>query len=1173
MKKWKRVLGIICIVLLFTTMLKNYQISDPNRKITIRAASNDYRSIDIDGVTWKYTLFQENINKNPKYENIDEENVTTCVTVSLENANGHTEITIPDTIEGYPVYRVEQGDREAGSNVTMLKIPITVEWIGEKAFFNWSSLKEVKFLDRGNGNSTIKEIPEEKMFFYHIGDEAFSCCESLTNIPINETIFSEEDTNIGQGIYKNCKGLKKIKISSKGRKAYIPPSTFEKCNLEDGIQFSDNIQELTIGDYGFRGCKIKNLEISCNCFLGTEAFAENNELQCATFKGNVQGEGKWLFKNSFVVNENAKLTFFGEDIELGKCALAQSGINTLSFLNPSGTTNLGYRCIFESEVENIEFKNKNVIVAEGGLESINEKLSQITFDNLDATYLSDGAFYSYLSYCENMSYPSVKKIEFQCKKVVYENLSESLTQELRKSPVFEDRQIVYGIKVEQVSGMQGTFLSKFAEVYIENPMTEHEVTFQGSNPRIYGYSRHKEISPDFTEIQKRGLSITYEDPEIINTKGIDLNKLHVYTELKTGNRVEIPTGKIIGEEEMPKPETEEGYLLQCKDEISNYEGILPIKIYYQDTSDNLELPVVSKKENKIQVEWSKNYGNNLIEGQDIDLEQLVEKVKVYYNDGSCIEKDVSVLELVSKKVGKGENNIVVCLKGNMEIRDSVQCVGKENQIQRVVASYSEREVYLGDKVELDKINLRAVYTFEDENKNTNLPCKKISKTTFDLEGKNIIRVYYTEEMYSDMEVQVKVPKPVKVEAAYKEGYPCYGIHEEIKQEAIEIFVTLENQKVLTNSQLEEPFIINILSYSGKDITATITYKGIKSNQFKIPLLENKIISISPILSKESVLEGSLIGRELVSYLRFSYENGTSELVNPDDLDQTQLQISEGYLAVARQWNIITITYMGIKCKAEVWGEEDNAIVLDVQYLGRDIEVGKSIHLEDCKVYLVKKSGKKILLTDGITIINPVISKAGENVIYFCYGTFQGSVKVNGIKSSASSEKSENFFSIKSNHNRIQTNKKIVYSVLTNKAVKFILETQNLSNIQYQFVIKGQKINTKKWKDVKKNSFTVKNTEKKYGILYIRYTLPNGNINTVHTTGFCIDTILPKTNIKKNQCYKKGKKVQFSDNFGVKWAKLDGRKIKSGTKIKKAGKHILIVMDKAGNKISIPFSIL
>ncbi|MBD5087470.1 MAG: leucine-rich repeat protein [Clostridiales bacterium] len=1171
MKRWKRILGVICIVLVFTTMLKNYQISSLGKVRSVKAVFEIYHSIEIDGVTWRYALFKENIHQNPQYQKLDKENIATCVKVCLENTNGHTDITIPDTIEGYPVYRIEQGEGIGSNAVTMLKIPITVEWIGTKAFWNWSSLQEVKFLDKGNRNSTGKEIPEKKMFFYHIGDEAFSCCESLADIPIKETIFSKEDANIGRGIYSNCKGLKKASISSTGEKAYIPQRTFEDCNLEDGIQISDNIKEVTIEDFGFRGCEMKKLEIPCDCVMGTEAFSKNKELHSAEFKGNVQSKGERIFKGAFDTNDNTELVFSGEDIELGEYALAYSGMKNLLFLNSNGTVCLGYRCILESAVENLEFKNKNIFIKEGGIESTNEKLSKVIFGNSDTTCLSDGSFYSFLSYCENKPYSSIKEIQFQCKKVFYENLSGALTEELCRIPVFGNRKIIYGRKVEVVKGIQGAFLSKFSAVYIENPMTVHEVTFTGSNPKVYGYSKHKEISPDFAMIQKRGLKLIYEDSEIINTKGIELNKLHVYTELITGNEIEIPIGKII-KEEIPDMQNEEGYLLKYGESIQNFEGTMAIKVYYQDTMDELEILVVPKKENKIQVEWSEDYGNNLIEGQSIDLEQLVEKVKVYYNDGSWVEEEAQVLELVSGKVTKGRNNIQVCLKRNPEIGDSFQCEGKENQIERVVASYSEKEVYLGDKIELDKIRLKAIYALEDENKNTDLTCKKISKTTFDLAGKNIIRVYYTDDMYSDMEVQVKVAKPVKVEAVYKEDYPCYGVDEEIKQEAVEVFVTLENQKVLNNAQLEKPYTINIVSYSDDAIIATVTYDGVKSDKFKIPLVENKLISISPILNKNSILEGSLVGRELISFLRLTYENGTSELVSLDDLVQTQLQVSEGYLAVARQWNTITITYMGIKCKADVWGEEDDVINLNIQYLGKDIEIGKSICLEDCKVYLVKRSGQKVLITEGISIINPVISVVGENLIYFCYGAFQGNVKVNGIKNSVVSGDSQILFSVKSNNNKIKTNKEIVYSVQTNKAVKITLQTQNISNMQYQFVTKGKNVSTEKWENVKKNSITIKNTKEKYGILYMRYTLPDGNIKTVHTTGFCIDTVLPKTNIKKNQSYQKGKKIVFSDNCGVKWAKLDGKKIKSNTKVKKAGKHTLVIMDKAGNKIKVPFLI-
>lgn len=1197
MKKWKRILVTICIVLLFTTTFKTSQIGDLGKGKIVRAASDIYHNIEIDGVVWRYATFKVNINQNPKYHNLNSENIVTCVKVRLQSTNGHTDITIPDTIEGYPVYRIEQGDGIGCNKVTSLRIPNTVEWIESKAFWNWSSLKEVKFLDKENINSIEKEIPEAKMLFYHIGDEAFACCESLIDIPIKEIIFSEEENvYIGEGIYKNCSGLKKVNITSVGKRAYIPKHTFENCNLEEGIQISDNIEALSIGDFGFQGCEIQNLEISCDCSLGESVFAENKNLHYAKFSGNVQSKGEQIFKGAFCSNENTKIIFEGGNIELGRYFFSYSNVKTLIFSNLNGNVDLGYRCIWESATEDIEFKNKNVIVNEGGLESTNEKLTKITFENSDTTYLNDGAFYAFLSCLENKPYPSVKDIEFQCKKVIHKYVSVKLTQELEKVAVFEDRKIVYGRQVEQVSGTLGCFLSKFGAVYIENPMTVHEVTFTCSNPKIYGYSRHKEISPDFTMIQKKGLILRYEDSEIINTKGIELDKLHVYTELKTGNQVEIPTGKIIGEDEIPDTQKEEGFLLQYGEKIQNYEGTMPIKVYYQDTSDIIEVSVVSKKESRIQIEWSNAYGNSLIEGQTIDLNQLVKKVIVYYNDGSWVEEDSQVLELVNETVAKGENTIVVCFKGNKEIRDSFQCEGKENQIERVIASYNEKEVYLGDEVDLDKINLKAIYTIEDTSKDTNLPCKKISKNIFDLEGKNIIRVYYTDEMYSDMEVQVKVAKSIKVEAVYNENYPCYGINEEIKKEAIEVSVTLENHRILTNSELKQAYIINVVSYSENSIIATITYDGIISNQFRIPVIENKIESISPVLRKDVVLEGSLIGKELVSYLRINYENGTSELVSMDDLEQNYLQVSEGYLAVARQWNTITISYMGVSCKADIWGEEDSVIALNIQYLGDNLVVGDSIGLEDCKVYLVKKSGQKVQVTEGVVIVNPEISKIGENLIYFCYDTFQGNVVVNGVRNGENSRDTQNLdgsgkeeikkeegkeientnsksiLSIKSNYSKIKIKKEAVYNVQINKTIKINLQTEHIRNIQYQFVVKGKNVNLKKWNNVKKNCITIKNTMKKYGILYIRYTLLDGTIKTVHTTGFCIDTIVPRTNIKKNQSYHIGKKIIFSDDCGVRWAKLDGKKIKSGTKVKKIGKHTLVVMDKAGNKISIPFLI-
>lgn len=70
----------------------------------------------------------------------------------------------------------------------------------------------------------------------------------------------------------------------------------------------------------------------------------------------------------------------------------------------------------------------------------------------------------------------------------------------------------------------------------------------------------------------------------------------------------------------------------------------------------------------------------------------------------------------------------------------------------------------------------------------------------------------------------------------------------------------------------------------------------------------------------------------------------------------------------------------------------------------------------------------------------------------------------------------------------------------------------------------------------------------------------------------VDGTAPKTNVKEKE-YSKPVKVTFSDKkSGVKKAVLDGKKIKSGTKVSKKGKHTLKVYDNVGNVTSVKFII-
>ena len=73
--------------------------------------------------------------------------------------------------------------------------------------------------------------------------------------------------------------------------------------------------------------------------------------------------------------------------------------------------------------------------------------------------------------------------------------------------------------------------------------------------------------------------------------------------------------------------------------------------------------------------------------------------------------------------------------------------------------------------------------------------------------------------------------------------------------------------------------------------------------------------------------------------------------------------------------------------------------------------------------------------------------------------------------------------------------------------------------------------------------------------------------------FCIDKQKPTTNIKNKKTYKKTVKITFKDKIsGIKKATLNGKKIKSGKKVKKNGKYTLKIYDKAGNVKTVKFTI-
>ena len=93
---------------------------------------------------------------------------------------------------------------------------------------------------------------------------------------------------------------------------------------------------------------------------------------------------------------------------------------------------------------------------------------------------------------------------------------------------------------------------------------------------------------------------------------------------------------------------------------------------------------------------------------------------------------------------------------------------------------------------------------------------------------------------------------------------------------------------------------------------------------------------------------------------------------------------------------------------------------------------------------------------------------------------------------------------------------------------------------------------------------------KDGVYNIKVTTANGEQEFVVTK----DAKKPRVKgVSNGTTYNKAVKIKFSDaTSGVKSATLNGKAVKSGKKVKSAGKYTLVVTDNAGNKTTVEFEI-
>ena len=134
------------------------------------------------------------------------------------------------------------------------------------------------------------------------------------------------------------------------------------------------------------------------------------------------------------------------------------------------------------------------------------------------------------------------------------------------------------------------------------------------------------------------------------------------------------------------------------------------------------------------------------------------------------------------------------------------------------------------------------------------------------------------------------------------------------------------------------------------------------------------------------------------------------------------------------------------------------------------------------------------------------------------------------------------------------------------------ETAN-ANIDYQIVKKGKQYVSSQnaWKSAKNGKITVNNAMN--SSIYIRLTA-GGKAKIYKTEGFSVDTLSPSiTGVKNNKFYTKAVTVKVKDSgSGIRYVKLNGKKVKTTFKVSKNGSYKVVAVDKFGNTKTVKFAI-
>jgi len=185
------------------------------------------------------------------YEVSDGKAVITAVSREIAG-----EVTLPATLDGYPVTAVGADAFRGCTGITSLTIPSAVETIGEGAFYGCSNLQSVhwKAVDCtvAGGAATPLFAACDKLNYVHVsGGVKRVPAYAFIGAPITAVSFATGVECVGDYAFSGCTALRSVTLPQ--GVLTVGEGAFRGCSAVETVILPDSLQ--TIGSYAFMSCK------------------------------------------------------------------------------------------------------------------------------------------------------------------------------------------------------------------------------------------------------------------------------------------------------------------------------------------------------------------------------------------------------------------------------------------------------------------------------------------------------------------------------------------------------------------------------------------------------------------------------------------------------------------------------------------------------------------------------------------------------------------------------------------------------------------------------------------------------------------------------------------------------------------------------------------------------